>query len=130
MDAWLILPALRGRRVRRPTMNREKSNSTASHTFPELLDFSTLEKSREWRAGRLPGARLRLRGRPDARHSAFDSFHRGRNIFPWRPGFHALTGIGREPAEPHAVQKQPLEHGGKCINIATGENISGKSGTH
>jgi hypothetical protein len=41
-----------------------------------------------------------------------------------RPCFHALTGIGRERAEPRAVHKHPLEHGGKRINISTRKNIS------
>ena len=33
-------------------MNREKSNPTASHTFPEPLDFSTVRKLRECLARR------------------------------------------------------------------------------
>ena len=54
-----------------------------------------------------------------------DGFHHRSDVFPRRPGFHALMGIGRKRAEPRAVQKQPLEHGGKCINIPTRKNISG-----
>jgi len=73
-------------------MNREKSNPNPSHTFPEPLDFSTLKKSREWRGGVGGAGRgVRLRGRPNARHGAFDCFQRGLDIFTRRPGFHSFA---------------------------------------
>src|ERR1700756_1087058 len=91
MDAWLILPALRGRPVRRPTMYREKSNLTTGHTFAEPPDFSTLKKSREWRGlGRCWGGRVLLGGWPVTRYSAFDGSHCGGECILSRgPGLHS-----------------------------------------
>src|SRR6266481_4863126 len=116
MDAWLILPALRGRPVRRPTMNRGKSNLIARHTFPELLDFSTLKKWLEWR-GRRVGARLGER--PDARHGASNGFHCGGDVFSRRPGFHSFAGGEAKLGQIGAVRKNATQQCAQGAHIST-----------
>src|SRR5258708_14412784 len=116
MDARLILPALRGRPVRRPTMNRGKSNLIERHTFPELLDFSTVKKSREWRGRR---AARRLGERPDTRDGAFNGFHCGRDVFSRRPGSHSFAGGEAKLGQIGAVRKNATKQGIKGAHIST-----------
>jgi hypothetical protein len=98
-------------------MNREKSNPTARHTFPEPLDFSIVKKSREWRGRWRLG--VRLGGWPDAGHRAFDGIHCGVDIFPGRPSFHSFAGSDLELGQIGSVRKYAAQQAAQGLYIST-----------
>ena len=99
-------------------MNREKSNPTASYTFPEPSDFSTLNEVTEMARREAAGARLR--GRSAARDGASDGFHRGRDVLSWRPGLHPFTSSRSEHFQVLRVRDRATEKRGECSYVSAG----------